>query len=121
MHHYVHLYFEVLSRFSAMLSEVDHLSITATGALLRSDADRYLDSAAACLVLLRLFNAAVTLDVSQDWERQVAHGLDDATEEMVADLMSSLRSLCLKGEPVASVARVVVLRRLSGRPVTISN
>jgi len=112
---------QVLSQFSAVLFNIDHLSITATGTLLRSEDDRYLDSA-ACLELLRLFTTAVTLDVSEEWARQVARALEGTTtREMVAELMPSLRSLCLKGEPAASVARFVALRQRSGRPVTVSS
>jgi len=109
---------QILSQLSDKLSNVDHLSINVRAT--QCYMGNYMD-AVACLEFLRPFTAAVTLDVHKAFARHVAYGLEGATEEMVAELMPSLRSLCLMGVPVTSSARFVEVRRLSGRPVTISN
>jgi len=101
-----------------MLSNVVHLSITSRGLQWGVEVEEHTD-AAACLELLRPFTAAVTLDVvSEGLAGHISHALEGVAEEMVAEVMPSLRSLCLKGK---LVKRFVSARRLSGRPVTISD
>ncbi len=110
---------QIFRQFSAMLSNVDHLSINAYGSPFDEEENHM--NTALCLELLRPFAAAVTLEVSELLAMQVARRLEGATEEVVAELMPSLHSLCLKGMPVPSVVRFVGLRQFSGRPVTMSN
>ena len=107
---------QVLSRFSTTLSNVVHLELE-----VRPKAGRQLESATNIdwLHLLRQFSAAKTLYLSPELTGCVAPALEDITEEMVTEVLSSLDLICLDARPVPSVEKFVAVRRLSGRAVTI--
>ncbi len=107
---------QTLTQSAAMLSNVGDLSID-TRDIPPGEKD-YMDDT-EWLELLRPFTAVETLHVSGKLTGHVAHGLEGVTEEMVAEMLPALHSLCLEDEPSTSVKQFVEVRRLSGRPVTI--
>jgi len=107
---------QTLGQSSALLSNVSDLSIDARE-LLPGGKD-YMDDT-EWLDFLRLFTAVETLHVSGKLAGHVAHGLEGVTEDLVAEILPALYSLCLEDEPLTSVERFVEVRRLSSRPVTI--
>lgn len=113
---------DILTQFSAMLSKVDHLTIEVRGGgyAQPSESEVY-PNAAVCLEVLALFTAAVTLDVSGHLGGNITYALGCVDEEIVAEVLPSLRSLYLNGQAVTSVERFVGVRRLFGRPITVSS
>ncbi|KAI9452118.1 hypothetical protein BJY52DRAFT_1190522 [Lactarius psammicola] len=109
---------EILSQSAAILSNVGDLSIDARD--LPSGEKDYMDGT-EWLDLFRPFVAVDTLHVSGKLAGHVAHGLEGVTEEMVAEILPALRSLCLEEEPLTSVERFVEVRRFSCRPITVVN
>jgi len=107
---------QVLSRFSARLSDVVHLELK-----VRPEEVRQIEGTTNVewLDLFRQFPATQTLHVSLELTGYIALALEDVTEEMVTDILPSLELICLEVQPVPSVEKFVAVRRLSGCPVTI--
>lgn len=91
-----------ISQFSAILSYVDRLQIFDSG----------IDDG-SWLPLLRLFTAVRTLYISEGLSERISLALD------VTDVLPSLSLLCLENQPLSFVEKFVVVRRDSGRPVSI--
>ena len=89
-----------ISQFSAILSYVDHLQIFDSG----------IDDGSWLPLLL---TAVHTLYISEGLSERISLALD------VTDVLPSLSLLCLENRPLSSVEKFVVVRRDSGRPVTI--
>ncbi|KAH9170323.1 hypothetical protein EDB89DRAFT_2072154 [Lactarius sanguifluus] len=105
---------QVLGQFSATLSNVVHLTLEGLeddGQLEGSD----------WLHLLHPFSAMQTLHVSQELAAHVALSLEDITGAMITEVLPSLDSICLAGQPASSINKFVAARQLSDRPVTVIN
>ncbi len=107
---------QVLSQFSATLSNVVHLKLEAQlkeGRQLEGTDD------VEWLHLLHQFSTVQTLHVSQELAGHVALALEDVTREMVAEVLPSLDLIRIVGQPASSIEKFVAVRRLSGCPVTV--
>ena len=108
----------VLSQFSATLSNVVHLDINADALSFRLEG---MDDT-EWLPLLQQFPTVQTLRVHErELAKRIALALEDITAVMVAQVLSSLDSIYLAGQPASSIEKFVALRQLSGRPVTVKN
>jgi hypothetical protein len=109
---------QVLSQFTAIISNVVHLKLNVWR-------DKYLYSKGRDDVtvewrhLLHRFSTVQTLHVHQELAAHVARALEDITGQMVAEVLPSLDLIYLAGRRASSVKRFVAARRLSGRPVTV--
>ena len=110
---------QVLSQFSATLSNVVHLKVHLTLEAHPKE-DRQLEGM-DWLHLLRQFSTVQSLYVSRELAGHVALALEDMTGEMVAVVLPSLDLICLEGRPATSIEKFVAARRLSDRPVTAIN
>lgn len=108
----------VLSQYPTMLTNVGHLFIGAYDLQpsWRDDMDPI-----EWLELFRQFTAVKTLQVSTLLAAHVSEALIDVTDEMVPEILPTLRLLCLEYEPVERVGEFITARQLSGLPVTIAN
>ncbi len=106
---------QVLSHFSATLSNVVHLRLEANPDKGRQEGT----DDAEWLHLLHQFSTVQTLDVYGRLAGHVALALEDITGEMVAEVLPSLNLICLAGQPASSVEKFIAARELSGRPVTV--
>jgi hypothetical protein len=70
------------------------------------------------LRLLSPFSSVRTLFVPNRFAGHVARALEDTAGMLATEVLPALDVLCLKGEPMSSVARFIAVRRDSGRPVT---
>ena len=107
---------QVLSQFSATLSNVAHLKIEYPDhnyPLLEGADD------AEWLLLLRQFSAVETLRVSRNLARYISQTLEDIPQEMVADVLPSLISIGLEGQRASSVEKFIAARRFSGQPIIV--
>jgi hypothetical protein len=101
------LVFQVLSQFSAKLSNVRHLSVRSRESVIgRTDWAR----------ILRVFTSLRMLFVSRESVKDISPALD---EEMANEFLPALDLLCLEDGPENCGAKFCEDRRLSGRPVTI--
>ena len=109
---------QVLSRFSAILSNLVHLDLD-----VRPEEGHQLKDItnAEWLHLLRQFSAVQTLHVSLELAGYITCALEDIIEEVVTDVLPSLELICLEVQPVPSVEKFIAVRRLSGHPVTVVN
>ncbi len=108
---------QLLSQFSATLSNVVHLKLKAgrDGQLNGTDDVEW-------LLLLHQFTTVQTLQVSRKLAGHFALALEDITgdmEEIVTELLPSLESIRVVGQPASSIEKFVSVRRRSGRPVTV--
>ena len=101
---------QVLSQLSAILSNVVHLE-------LKSDTEehRFIDPAFDWLHILHQFSSVKTLLVH--W----AVTLEDITETMGTEALSSLELICLEGKEAPPVEKSAVVHQHSGYPVTVVN
>ncbi|KAH9025727.1 hypothetical protein EDB85DRAFT_2149566 [Lactarius pseudohatsudake] len=103
---------QVFSQRSTMLSRVVHFKLSRyrTGAMRHQ-----------WLHLLRLFSAARTLHVVQEFARRFARVLESITgdSEMVAEVLPVLDLIYLEGQPVSALEGFLAARQLSGHPITI--
>ncbi|KAF8259361.1 hypothetical protein EI94DRAFT_1813472 [Lactarius quietus] len=104
---------QVLSRFSATLSDAVHLTLK-----VHPEGDHRTGDV-EWLQLLRQFPTAQTLHVSQELARLVALALENLAAEMVPEVLPLLDSICLVGQPASSVEKFVATRRRSGRPIAV--
>jgi hypothetical protein len=104
---------QILSQFSATLSNVDHLELRVEPEELLEDTDEV-----DWIRLLHQFSAVQTLYVSQKHAEDVALALEGITGEMVTEVLPSLDLICLGGQPASSVGKFVATRQLSDSPVT---
>jgi len=107
---------QVLSQYSATLSNVVHLQLK-----VEPEGDHELEGTDAVewLHLFHQFSAVQMLDVSWELAGNVALALEDVTGEMVAEVLPSLDYIFLEDQPASSVEEFVAARRLSDRPVTV--
>ncbi|KAF8266165.1 hypothetical protein EI94DRAFT_1803498 [Lactarius quietus] len=104
---------QVLSRFSATLSDAVHLTLK-----VHPEGDHRTGDV-EWLQLLRQFPTAQTLHVSQELATLVALALENLAAEMVPEVLPLLDSICLVGQPASSVEKFVATRRRSGRPIAV--
>jgi hypothetical protein len=103
---------QVLSRVSAILSNVVHLQIYKIPHHVCID-DVELQR------LLCQFSAVQTLRVGWGVAERMARTLEDLTEERVVGLFPFLELICLRSQPTSSIEKFVALRELSGHPITV--
>jgi len=110
----------VLLQYSAILSNVQHLSINAKNRVL-SGQDDYIGQV-EWLAFLRLFTAVETLSVCYPMARHVADALKDVTAEMAPEILPALCLLYLMDDPAGRVEEFINTRQLSGLPpITIAS
>ena len=102
---------QVLSQFSATLSNVVHLELNTYRYCPPEDTD------VEWVHLLHQFSALQALNVSRDIAGHVALALEGIA--MVAEVLPSLGLIYLNGQPASTVEKFVAARRLSDRPVTV--
>jgi hypothetical protein len=107
---------QVVNQISAMLSNVDRLSINQP-----YKRPVGLGHNIRWLELFRPFTAVEALNVDGPLSWQILFALKDVTEERAAEVMPALEWLCLEGEPVASLEAFLAARQNVGRPVTVFN
>ncbi len=107
---------QVLSQYSAILSNVVHLELKT-----KPEEDRQLEGTddVEWLHLFRQFSAVQTLYVSWKLAGHVSLALEDITGGMVAEVLPSLDFIFLEDHPASSIEEFVASRRLSDRPVTV--
>jgi len=107
---------QVLSHFSAALSNVVHLKLVA-----QLEGGRQLEGTddVDWLHLLYQFPTVRTLHVSRELAGHVALALEDITWDMVAEVLPSLDLIHVVGNPASSIEKFVSARRISGCPVTV--
>ncbi|KAH9164290.1 hypothetical protein EDB89DRAFT_2078124 [Lactarius sanguifluus] len=101
---------QVFSQRSTMLSRVVHFKLS-----------RYRTGATdhQWLHLLRLFSAARTLYVTQEFASRLARVLESITGEMVVEVLPVLDLIYLEGQSVSDIEGFLAARQLSGHPITI--
>jgi hypothetical protein len=105
--HLAELVFQVLSQFSAKLSNVRYFSVRSWASIIgRTD----------WVHILRLFTNLRVLFVSRGSVEDIAPALDEETAD---ELLPALDLLCLVDWPENCGAKFSEDRRLSGRPVTV--
>jgi hypothetical protein len=111
---------QVLSQFSTILSNVVHLVLRAEDDYDSEEDDQDSEGTedVEWLHLLRQFSAVQRLSVSWELAGHVALALQDITGDMVAEVLPSLNSIDLDGQPASSIEKFITARQLSGRPVT---
>ena len=112
----VSLFAEVVNRFSAILSAVDHLS------LMSSETVYYRIKSADDIDwphLLHPFSAVQTLHVSSRLARHLAPVLEDIPAERVTEVLPSLWLAYLEGHPGSFLKKFVAARELSDRLVAV--
>ncbi|KAH9171380.1 hypothetical protein EDB89DRAFT_1972326 [Lactarius sanguifluus] len=106
---------QLLSQLSATLSNVVHLKLKAG-----RDNHQLKDSDdVEWLLLLQEFSNVRTLQVSRILAGRFALALEDITEDMVAEVLPSLDSIRVVGQPASSIEKFLAIRQRSGRPVTV--
>ena len=113
----VSLIAEVVNRFSAILSTVDHLS------LMSPETEYYRIKRADDIDwphLLHPFSAVQTLHVSWGHARRVAHALEGIPAERVTKVLPSLCLAYIEGYRESFPEKFVAARELSGCPVVVT-
>ena len=108
---------QVLSHFSATLSDVAHLELHAD----LKEGCQSEDTDVEWVHLLHQFSTIQTLRVSRDIAGQVALALEDIAEMMVTEVLPSLEFIYLEGQPASTIGKFVAVRRLSDRPITVAD
>ncbi len=121
----------MLSQLAVLLSDVQHLYIKGMGSRKEEQEERILESGglgAVWFPLLRSFPAVDVLHVSWKLAGSIALAINDAPENMVAQVLPALQVLWLgdqaeirKGKLLASTRKFLYLRKKSGRPVDVIN
>ncbi|KAH9170283.1 hypothetical protein EDB89DRAFT_2230720 [Lactarius sanguifluus] len=106
---------QVLIQFSATLSDVVHLELGLEDHQLQGTGD------VEWLHLLHQFSTVQVLHVSPKLAGHVARVLENITGAMIAEVLPSLRLICLEDQLELSIEKFVAARRLSGRPVIVIN
>ncbi|KAH9055708.1 hypothetical protein EDB87DRAFT_1687908 [Lactarius vividus] len=101
---------QVFNQRSAMLSRVVHFKLSRF---------RIGTKRRQWLHLLRVFSAARTLHVAQEFARHFARVLESITGEMVAEVLPVLDLIYLEGQPASALEGFLAARQLSGHPPTI--
>jgi hypothetical protein len=104
---------QVLSQLSPILSTTVHLATD-----LHADVLQHADDH-EWVHLLRQLSMVEVLSLDEQFARYLACALKSITGEMVAEALSSLDLIYLEGQPTSSIQKFVVVRQLSGRPVTV--
>jgi hypothetical protein len=106
---------QVLSQFSPILSNVVHLQFATEfyGDVLKRADD------IECVDLLHQFSMVKVLYLDGQFAWYLARVLKSITGEMVAEALSSLELIYLKGPPTSPIQKFVVVRQLSDRPVIV--
>ena len=105
---------QVLSQFSAILSNVVHLDLEAA-----LEEDHQIEDDVEWLHLLHQFSTVKVLRVAHELAGHVALALEDITEETVAEALPSLDLIYLEGQKASSIEKFVAVRQLNGRPVIV--
>ena len=71
--------------------------------------------------LLQQFSGLQTQKLCSELASRMADTLEDVTDERVVGLFPSLKLICLQDQPESSIEKIVALRKLSGRPITVVN
>jgi len=106
---------QVLSHLSSKLSNVVHLKLKVEPEgreLKETDDVRWLH-------LLHPFSAVQTLHVSRELAGHVSLALEDITAEMIEEVLPSLDSIRVVGQPASSIEKFTSSRLLSGCPVSV--
>jgi hypothetical protein len=111
---------QLLSQFSAISSNAAHLKL---GLEAQSEEDCQLEGMddVEWLHFLHQFSTVQSLHVSRNLAGHISLALEDITEEMVAEVLPSLGSICLVGQPASSIKKFISVRQLSGRPVIVND
>ncbi len=117
----------VLDQLAIMLSDIKHLSIKGIGSY--EQEERILESGDLCVIWIRLFRpfpAVDVLHVSSRLAESIAFTINDASEDVVAQMLPALQVLRLADQgdyirTMASTEQFLDLRRQSGHPVVIVN
>ncbi|KAH9065000.1 hypothetical protein EDB87DRAFT_1680166 [Lactarius vividus] len=105
---------QVLSQFSAILSNVVHLRLKVEPEGRELEGMEHVE----WQPLLRPLSTVQTLHVSQELAGHIALTLEALTTEMGAEAFSSLDLIHLADQPASSIEKFVAAHRLSDRPVT---
>ena len=105
---------QVLSHFSATLSNVVHLKLE-----VKPEDGRQLEGTddVEWLHLLHQFSTVQTLHVSHELAGHVTLALENISQETVTETPPSLDLIFLAGQPASSIENFVAARQLSGRAV----
>ena len=107
---------QALSPFSVILSTVVELKLVAklmTG-YPSSDADNF-----AWLHLIQQLSTVQALCISRKLAVLIARALNSITGEIIDGALPSLDLICLEGRPTSFFKKLIAVRRLSGRRVTV--
>ena len=108
---------QVLSDLSASLPNAVHLNLD--DYLMVYDPKLAGTDDIEWLHLLHQFSTVQTLHLSQVLAGHVALALEGIPSETVAEVMPSLDSIYLEGQPASSIEKFIAARQRSGRPVTV--
>ena len=119
----------MLSQLAVLLSDVQHLYIKGMGSRKEEQEERILESGDLCVIwirLLRSFPAVDVLHVSSRLAESIAFTINDASEDVVAQMLPALQVLRLADQgdyirTMASTEQFLDLRKQSGHPVVIVN
>ena len=104
---------QVFSQPSTMLSRIVHLK------LIQHAADEEDLHIGEWLHLLRRFSTVRTLHVSRDFSECIALALENASGEMVVEVLPLVDLIFLEGLPASCITNFLKARQLSDLPVTI--
>ena len=107
---------QILNQFSAMLTTVVYLKLEVWTICLFWNVGSLEWSH-----FLHQFSTVRALYVSLPFAGCITDALKSITGEMAAEALSSLDLIYLEGEPMLSLEKLVSVRQLSGRPVTVAN
>ena len=107
---------QVLSQFSATLSNVVHLNLNTSPKEYRQPEDTDVE----WVHLLHQFSTAQTLHVSRGIAGPVALALESIVGQMlIAEVLPSLELIYMEGQPASTVGKFVAARQLADLPVTV--
>lgn len=107
---------QVLSHFSATINIV-HLNLSWVGSI-SGRGPEVMDDV-QWLPFLQAISTVQMLHVYSTFAGHVALALQGIMGEMVPEVLPSLHSICLVGQPASSIEKFVTARELCGRPVTV--
>ena len=81
---------------------------------------RFGATGAGWLHFLKQFSTVQALYIARAFAKHVARGLANLMGEMVAEARPSLDLICLEDQPTSFLENFMVVRRFSGRPVTVA-
>ena len=108
---------QILGQFTALVSNVDYLSIDENDLQPEPGWVDDVDDT-DWLELLRPFAVVKMLHGSRQLATHIALALDGVGEEMITEVLPALTSLSLEDQPAKSVEMFLAARQISGHPVT---